>query len=224
MFNKMQFPVAPGSLDVKIDNKNKTINLINQSEVNLIKPAGLSSIKFDVLLPNSRYPFAMYKNGEYKSASYFLKQLEKFKNKKEPFQFIVTRTRPNGNPLWNTNMKVTLEDYSIKEDADNGLDIMVSINLKQYREYGTKIFKPSKKKPDKVVKKKPKRPDRKSPAPKKKNKTYKVKKGDCLWLIARRFYGKGSKWPTIYNANKKKIKNPNLIYPGQVFVIPALRK
>lgn len=44
---------------------------------------------------------------------------------------------------------------------------------------------------------------------------------DCLWNIAKKFYGKGSDYTKIYNANKGTIgKNPNLIYPGQVFTIP----
>ena len=52
-------------------------------------------------------------------------------------------------------------------------------------------------------------------------KTYTVKKGDCLWNIAKAFYGKGSDYTKIYNANKGTIgSNPNLIYPGQVFTIP----
>ena len=51
-------------------------------------------------------------------------------------------------------------------------------------------------------------------------KTYTVKKGDTLWGIAKKYYGNGAKYPTIYNANKGKIKNPNLIYVGQVFTIP----
>ena len=37
---------------------------------------------------------------------------------------------------------------------------------------------------------------------------------------AKKQYGKGSSWTKIYNANKDKIKNPNLIYPGQKFTIP----
>ena len=50
---------------------------------------------------------------------------------------------------------------------------------------------------------------------------YTVKKGDCLWNIAKKFYGKGAKYTVIYNANKKVIGgNPNLIYPGQVLTIP----
>ena len=50
--------------------------------------------------------------------------------------------------------------------------------------------------------------------------TYTIKKGDTLWGIAKKYYGKGSLYTKIYNANKDKIKNPNLIYPGQVIKIP----
>lgn len=50
--------------------------------------------------------------------------------------------------------------------------------------------------------------------------TYTVKSGDTLSSIARAYYGNASKWPDIFNANKDKIKNANLIYPGQVLTIP----
>ncbi len=50
--------------------------------------------------------------------------------------------------------------------------------------------------------------------------TYTVVKGDCLWNIAKKFYGSGAKYTVIYNANKGIIKNPSLIYPGQVLTIP----
>lgn len=52
------------------------------------------------------------------------------------------------------------------------------------------------------------------------NDTYTVVKGDCLWNIAKKFYGSGAQYTRIYNANKDKIRNPNLIYPGQVLTIP----
>lgn len=53
---------------------------------------------------------------------------------------------------------------------------------------------------------------------------YKVVEGDWLSKIAsmRETYHKGSDWPMIYEANKDKIKNPNLIYPGWVLLIPTL--
>ncbi len=53
---------------------------------------------------------------------------------------------------------------------------------------------------------------------------YTVVKGDCLWNIAKKkdFYGNGFAWPNIYKANRDKIKDPNLIFPKQVFKIPNL--
>ena len=49
-----------------------------------------------------------------------------------------------------------------------------------------------------------------------------VKKGECLWWIAEfeDIYNDPFLWPMIYDANKDKIKNPHLIYPGQVLTIP----
>ena len=51
--------------------------------------------------------------------------------------------------------------------------------------------------------------------------TYTVKSGDSLSKIAKHFYGDGNKWHRIYEANKDKIKNPDLIHPGQEFTIPS---
>ena len=50
--------------------------------------------------------------------------------------------------------------------------------------------------------------------------TYTVKSGDSLSKIAKRVYGDASKWQRIYEANRDKIKNPDLIHPGQEFTIP----
>ena len=50
--------------------------------------------------------------------------------------------------------------------------------------------------------------------------TYTVKSGDSLSKIAKHMYGDASKWHRIYEANRDKIKNPDLIHPGQEFTIP----
>lgn len=47
-----------------------------------------------------------------------------------------------------------------------------------------------------------------------------VTRGDSLWRISRRIYGKGARYTVIYDANHDQIRNHHLIYPGQVFVLP----
>ena len=49
-----------------------------------------------------------------------------------------------------------------------------------------------------------------------------IARGDNLWRIARKIYGKGVRHTVIFEANKNQIGNPHLIYPGQVFTIPVL--
>ncbi|WHE87279.1 LysM peptidoglycan-binding domain-containing protein [Lachnoanaerobaculum gingivalis] len=53
-----------------------------------------------------------------------------------------------------------------------------------------------------------------------KKRTHTVKKGDCLWKIAKSYYGSGSQYPKIVEANKDLIKDPNKILDGWVLVIP----
>jgi nucleoid-associated protein YgaU len=53
---------------------------------------------------------------------------------------------------------------------------------------------------------------------------YTVKKGDYLSKIAKQVYGNANKYNIIFEANKPMLKDPNLIYPGQVLVIPPMDK
>jgi len=48
-----------------------------------------------------------------------------------------------------------------------------------------------------------------------------VSRGDSLWRLSRLTYGAGTRYAVIYKANREQIRNPNLIHPGQVFVLPA---
>jgi nucleoid-associated protein YgaU len=54
--------------------------------------------------------------------------------------------------------------------------------------------------------------------------TAQVKRGDSLWRISRTTYGAGRRYTVIFTANDDQIRNPNLIYPGQVLVLPSERK
>jgi nucleoid-associated protein YgaU len=47
-----------------------------------------------------------------------------------------------------------------------------------------------------------------------------VSRGDSLWRISRLIYGVGTRYVVVYRANRERIRDPNRIYPGQVFVLP----
>jgi nucleoid-associated protein YgaU len=205
-------PVAPSKLQMKIANKNKTVTLINDGEINILKTPGLTEVEFEIMIPQVKYPFAVYKNGYFLNAKYFLDKFEKLKREKKPFQFIVSRTTPDGKPLFDTNNNMTfsLEEYAIVEDANQGMDLMVSIKLKQYKKYGTQIITVKKisNKTTKVKKIKTRYSNKSIP------KTYTVKPGDSLWAICKKLLGDGEKCYEI--AKKNNIKPANRIYAGMV--------
>jgi hypothetical protein len=49
-----------------------------------------------------------------------------------------------------------------------------------------------------------------------------VQKGDYLWKFAEQYYGKGWRYSIIFSANSALIRDPDLIYPGQIFTVPEL--
>jgi nucleoid-associated protein YgaU len=62
-----------------------------------------------------------------------------------------------------------------------------------------------------------------SPAVEPRNLTKVVSRGDSLWRISRITYGDGTRYAIVYQANRDRIRNPNLIHPGQILVLPIKR-
>ena len=48
-----------------------------------------------------------------------------------------------------------------------------------------------------------------------------IRRGDSLWRISKRVYGRGMRYSHIYLANQQQIRDPDLIMPGQVFRVPS---
>ncbi|MEK4170959.1 LysM domain-containing protein [Lysinibacillus sp. FSL L8-0312] len=211
----VQLPIAPAELTININNKNETITLIDNSEINLLKKAGLTDFSFKILLPNVKYPFAVYPNG-FQPATYYTDKLEALKLNQKPFYFLVNRMKPNGTLLFDTNILVSLESYGIYESAENGFDLEVDIELKQYRTWGTKkveIITTAKNAKAPATSKVEKKRDTST---KSTAKTHKVVKGDTLWGICKKYFGTvtDSKINEIVKLNN--LANPNLIKEGQV--------
>lgn len=218
-------PVTPAKLETKIKNQNKTVSLINHSEVNLLKDAGLTELRLEAFLPHVQYPFAVYPNG-FKDAAYYLAKLEQLKTSKKPFQFICVRASPAGLPLFDTNMRVSLEAYKIDEQASAGQGLSVTLELKQYRYFAVKRLTVTTPPPQPQTASAPitaratvqtTRPAHSAPKPR----TYTVQAGDTLWAIARKTLGNGTRHPELFNLNRATIASPNLIRPGQVLTLPS---
>jgi LysM repeat protein len=231
----LELPYAPSELNIKIGGNNKTVELINGKELNILKNPKLTEIEFDIELPRGRqYPFA----NKLVSSKTYTDYFEKLMLEKLVTKLVITRPNPflrGGTGIGgtikdfeSTVLNVSLENYDIKESAENAYDVTVSLQFKEYPSYGTakKVTIQNKKK--KKVKTVTKTVTT--------NKKYTVKKGDCLWKISRKYYGTGNKWKTIYNANKSLIEktarkygkksssNGHWIYPGTKLTIPVTTK
>ncbi len=124
-----QMPQTPAKLTLKIKGKNSSVSLLNEGEINLLKKPGLTEITLPLTLPM---------DGGNAAPDHYLSLIERAVTSRATTQFILTRTRPDGTLLFDTNMKVSVEDYTITEDAKKGMDVEVDVKLKQYRDYGTK--------------------------------------------------------------------------------------
>ena len=215
-----KMPITPGSLRLSINNQNRTVSLINGSEYNVLRAAGLSEVSFDLLLPQGKYPFA---DPQAQRPQYYLAKLEKLKNSKTPFQWKLTRSQPDGTPTFSTSLSVSLESYEVTEDADEGLDIQVSVELKQYQQSGNRevifVAPASEGEPAQAIVKEPPR----DLSSFEEVKEVKTEEGDSLWNIAKKNLGDGSRYMEIlaHNAGLN-ISNPAALIEGLILKIPGV--
>lgn len=209
-FNGLQFPVPPEKLKLSVKNQNKTLNLVSGMELNIPKVPGLTEISFELLLPAVRYPFADYPDG-FHTPDFYTNALKELKQGKKPFSFIVNRKLPNGQPSFDTQMTVLLEEYSLNEDAGSGFDVRADIKLKEYMGYGVLPVENVQENADGTMLT---AGSKKRKGGKEAASTYTVKNGDTLWNICRRELGSESEYSRVVQLNQ--LDNPNEIIPGQV--------
>ena len=134
----------------------------------------------------------------------YVNQIKDWMNKGQDLRFIITET--------DVNMLCYIESFEYGEQ-DASRDVYFSLNLVECKmpKITYSNSNPTTNTPRPETPQKPQQ------------KTHKVKKGDCLWSIAQKYYGKGSLYPKIKEANKSKypsLAKNNIIYTNMVLIIP----
>lgn len=201
------FPITPQRLNIKFKNRNRVVTLVNEGEFNILKESGLQEISFDACIPAVKYPFAQYIGGVFLPIIYYIELIKRLKNSKKPFNLVIVREGTIGILGYSHCLKVSLEDWQVKEDAGDGRDLTVSLTFKEYKERNNFIVSVVGRKLVTATKIR----DRSSKVI---AKSYKVKAGDTLYNIAKKELGDGSKYTYLKSLNK--LTNINNLKVGQV--------
>lgn len=201
-------PVTPAEIRTRTESRNKAVYILNFGEMNLAKKPGLQEISFTVLLPGRIYSFVQTE-GVFHEPEFYLNLFREYKAAGKPVQLIVFRRLADGTQIFCGNMEVLLEDYTVTEKGGEQGDFWVELCWKEYR--GAKSIRYDMKTEGgqtALIEQGQARESR-TPAG-----TYTVRKGDCLWAIAKRELGDGTRYREI--AEKNGIADPGRIFPGQV--------
>lgn len=213
----IRLPVNPEKFTISVEQDGTKKNIVGLGAINIIGDVELQSIKFEAEFPCQELSYITTKN-EFKGPYFYIDKFMQYMNDKKPIRFVVTRNYSEAKDLRNISKLVTIDSLDINEEALEEGDLKITFSLLEYRVYTSKTVNIVIEKATHIVKEES--PPREVSNPVPETRTYTVVKGDCLWNIAKRYYGNGSEYMKIYNANRDKIKKPSLIYPGQVFVIP----
>lgn len=209
----IELPINPNTIEFVTKQLNQVTTLLTIGEANLKGERGLRTTKVSSFFPSEKSPF--YKYAKMIPTKY-VSLIEGWKDSGLIVRVIVTDLRVD------IAMLIDEFTYSMKEGDS---DIYYSMSLSEYRKLNVPAVQISTKvKSNGLLER---------PAPAATGGTHTVVRGDTLWGIAKKNYGKGAQYPKIYSANsgvieasakkhgKSSSDNGHWIYPGDVFSIPG---
>ena len=209
----IRLPVIPSEFERVIGADYETNNIIGLGDVATFSGNGLAQISFSSFFPNHEYSFNAYSNvpKPYDMVSHF----KDWKNKGVVVRVILTGT--------DINQEMYITNFSYGEKDGTG-DVYYSMDLLEYRPISIPVINETSSNNNTQNASRPTNNNTNNQNnTSSTQKTHKVKKGDCLWDIAQKYYGRGSLYPKIKEANKSKYKSlakNNIIYVNWELIIP----
>ena len=211
----IRLPVMPSEFERVIGADYETNNIIGLGDVATFNSNGLAQLSLSSFFPNKEYSFNEYSNvpKPYDMVSHF----KDWKNKGTVVRVILTGT--------DINQQMYITNFSYGEKDGTG-DVYYSMDLLEYRPISIPVINETSSNNNTQNTSRP--TDNNNNNSNKNNtnntqKTHKVVKGDSLWTIAQKHYGKGSLYPKIKEANKSKyssLAKNNIIYVNWELIIP----
>lgn len=192
------YPVTPSSFKIQHGVKVETLNIHEVGDVNFAGYPTLNGITTECMFPAQYYPFcASYPMDPYQ----YIEQFKNWAEQKTVLRFIISDT------LVNEQVKVESVEYG---EQDGTGDLYATITYMGYRQ-----LQAARTETQNTGTQRGQEQDTRQTS-----QSYQVKAGDCIWNICDRFYGTANMDLCNQLAAANGVKNPSLIYPGQVFQIP----
>ncbi len=215
---RLQIPVLPTEIKGSMSNSFASYKIIKNGETKIPNGTNLDTYSWTSYFPGEARKNEPFIKGGWVDPKYcnmFMRSLRMLNEKPVKVYLMITET-------W-INMQAYMQSYSTVRSGGYG-DIKYDVTFVRAKQIN--VVNLSLLKNNNVIRNNTPveevsvedTPDRYTPPA---AETYTVVYGDTLYKIAHRFYGNGSLYPRIHEANKDTIgPNPDLIYPGQVFTIP----
>ena len=211
--DKIRFPVVPSSIGVSRSNNIDTESVLKLGEVPIFNGTSLKTIEFASFFPNQEYSFCDYTG--FMKPYEFSDKIQKWMYEGKPLRIIVTDSP--------TNMQCLIQQFDTVEQ-DGTRDLYFTLNLLEYKPIEVPNLSNNNQSNNSNNSQNISRPsENNNSSNSNQQQTHKVVKGDSLWAIAQKYYGKGSLYPKIKEANKSKypsLAKNNIIYPNWELIIP----
>ncbi len=202
---KLQMPVNPESFKVQKSGNNDSVTVVGLGETTILSDPKAVKISFSSFFPKAYFPGCNVKKPLL--PHFYITKISSWMDKKIPIRLYITKC--------DIVRYMTIEDFSYSQSGGDVGSYDYSITFKEYHSVRVRQINVNNKKAT-VSKNQTGRVDTR-----KKPETYTTGSGDTLYKIAKKFYGDGSLYMKIYNANKKVIgANPNIIKVGIELTIP----